>query len=258
MHTFAILAALTLAAPASAVANPAFDGTWRGAVEVPGQPLAVTRIDLVADTKTALADVPALAALALAQDVPGIAVAVVRDGRVVYLQGFGLRDVDKKLPVTASTRFMIGSTTKAFTTALLGTLVDAGTIKWDARVRDLIPGFALEDEFASSRCTVRDLVNHRTGLPRHDMLWYGDKNATRADVTRRVRYLQPSADLREKFQYNNLGFVIAGNVVDEKAGMSWERALQERILAPLGMRETTAALADLRASSERATGYAVR
>ena len=105
--------------------------------------------------------------------VPGCAVAIVKDGEVVYARGSGLRDVANNLPVTPDTVFAIGSCTKAFTCTALGMLADAGKLDWDKPVRDYVPEFRLHDSFATERMTARDLVTHRSGLPRHDLLWYG-------------------------------------------------------------------------------------
>ena len=110
-----------------------------------------------------------------AWEVPGLAIAIVKNGEVILAEGFGLRDVDKKLPVTPKTLFAIGSCTKAFTTFVMGTLVDQGKLDWDKPVRTYIPEFRLFDRVASEQITPRDLVTHRSGLPRHDLVWY---NAT--------------------------------------------------------------------------------
>ncbi|MCL4706215.1 beta-lactamase family protein, partial [bacterium] len=106
-------------------------------------------------------------------NVPGLAMAIVKDGDVIFSEGFGYRNVESKLPVTPNTLFAIGSSSKAFTAASLGILVDDGKIDWDKPVRDYLPTFKLHDNFASERMTPRDLVTHRSGLPRHDLMWYG-------------------------------------------------------------------------------------
>ena len=167
-------------------------------------------------------------------NVPGLAIAVVRDGEVVLLRGYGKRDVEDNLPVTPKTLFAIGSTTKAFTSLALGMLVEEGKIAWDEPVRTYLPEFELMDETASLEATPLDLVNHRTGLPRHDAVWY-NSGLSREQLVRRLRYLEPSAGLRERLQYNNLTFMTAGYLVGRMSGGTWEEFVDRRILKPLGM-----------------------
>jgi CubicO group peptidase (beta-lactamase class C family) len=166
--------------------------------------------------------------------VPGVAVAVVKDGAVVFLEGYGLRDRARNLAVTPHTLFPIASCTKAFTTLGLALLVDEGRLEWDTPVRTYLPDFALHDPVAGERLTPRDLVTHRSGLPRHDLMWYKSP-ATRAELFARLRYLAPSKDLRATFQYNNLMYMAAGHVIDRLCGQTWEDFTRARILAPLGM-----------------------
>ena len=150
--------------------------------------------------------------------VPGLAIAVIKDDKVVYARGFGYKDVEKKLPVTPDTIFAIGSSSKAFTVFALGKIVDKGKVKWDKPVRNYIPWFRLYDKDAGDRLTVRDLVTHRSGLPSHDLVWYNNLTISREELVRRLAYLQPSADLREKFQYNNLMFLTAGYLLETLTG----------------------------------------
>jgi CubicO group peptidase (beta-lactamase class C family) len=138
------------------------------------------------------------------------------------------------LPVTERTLFAIGSCTKAFTTASLALLVDEGKIDWDTPVRTYLSDFALRDPFASERITPRDLVTHRSGLPRHDALWYGSP-LSRAELVERLRSLQPNADFRTRWQYQNLMYLTAGYLAGRVAGREWEAFVQERLLDPLGM-----------------------
>jgi CubicO group peptidase (beta-lactamase class C family) len=166
--------------------------------------------------------------------VPGLAVTIVKDGKVVFAQGFGLRDVAHNLPVTPKTLFAIGSCTKAFTTFVLGTLVDEGKLDWDTPVRVYIPEFRLYDRTATELMTPRDLVTHRSGLPRHDLVWY---NATLSgkQIVERLQYLEPSESFRDKFQYNNLMFMTAGYLAERVGGKPWQEAVRARIFEPLGM-----------------------
>jgi CubicO group peptidase (beta-lactamase class C family) len=170
--------------------------------------------------------------------VPGAAVAVVRYDQLVFSGGFGLRDVENKLPMTADSLLAIGSCTKAFTTFVLGTLVDEGKVEWEKPVRNYIPWFKLYDAQAGERLTPRDLVTHRSGLPRHDLAWYNNENGTREDLVRRLAYLPPTADLRTRYQYNNLMFTTAGYLIETLTGRTWEDAVKERIFGPLGMSRT--------------------
>jgi CubicO group peptidase (beta-lactamase class C family) len=184
--------------------------------------------------------------------VPGLAVAVVKDDRVLLAKGYGFRDVARKLPVTPRTLFAIGSATKAFTTFVLGTLADEGKLDWSAPVSQYIPGFRLMDPVASERMNAVDLVTHRSGLPRHDALWY---NATlsRKEMVERLRWLEPNKDFRTDFQYNNLMFLTAGYLVERITGQSWEEAVRSRIFTPLGMRNSNFSVAD----SQKAADYAL-
>jgi CubicO group peptidase (beta-lactamase class C family) len=170
--------------------------------------------------------------------VPGIGVAVVADGEVVLADGFGHRDVEAQLPVTADTAFAIASDTKCFTAATLCTLVDDGTLDLDRPLRDYIPWFELQDPHATALCTTRDLLCHRTGLPRHDLIWYGDVDLPREEVVRRLRYLQPSKPFRQTWQYNNLAYDTAGYLTEVLLGSTWSDAVRSRLLDPLGMKHT--------------------
>src|SRR5271165_2362378 len=133
----------------------------------------------------------------------GFAIAVIQDGKVILSKGYGLRDVKKNLPVTEKTLFAIGSATKSFTVTAMGTLVDQGKLDWDKPVRDYLPDFRLWDQFATERMTPRDLVTHRSGLPRHDLMWYNSP-FSREELFARLRYLEPNKDFRTTFQYQNL------------------------------------------------------
>jgi CubicO group peptidase (beta-lactamase class C family) len=186
--------------------------------------------------------------------VPGLAVAVVQDGKMVFSKGYGYRDVGKKLPATPQTLFAIGSITKSFTVTAMGMLVDEGKLDWDAPVRQYLPSFKLYDPVASDRMTPRDLVTHRSGLPRHDTVWYSS-NFTRADLVRRLQYLEPSKDFRSAYQYNNMMFMTAGYLVEQVAGTAWEEFVRRRILTPLGMKSTDFSVTDSQQSADFARPY---
>jgi CubicO group peptidase (beta-lactamase class C family) len=161
----------------------------------------------------------------------------VKDGEVILSQGFGKRDVAEGLEVTPQTLFPIGSATKAFTTMALGMLADEGKADWDTPVKTYLPTFKLYDSFATERMTPRDLVTHRSGLPRHDMMWYGSPR-TRKELFEHLQYLEPTKDLRAVWQYQNLMYMVAGYLVGEIAGESWEEFVQKRIFEQLGMSST--------------------
>ena len=190
-----------------------------------------------------------------AWEVPGCAVAAVRDGAVVLAAGWGRRDVEADLPVTPDTLFAIGSTTKAFTVATVGALVDDGLLGWERPLRDYVPDVRLHDPAVTERLTVTDLLAHRSGLPRHDLSWIGHPDRSRAEVVRRLRHLPLSRDLRQAFQYCNLGYLAAGHVVDVLAGTPWEDYLRSRLLTPLGMGRSNLSADDLLADPDHATAY---
>jgi CubicO group peptidase (beta-lactamase class C family) len=189
--------------------------------------------------------------------VPGLSVAIVKDGTVVLAKGYGYRNLHSKLPVTADTIFAIGSSTKAFTTMAMGMLVEEGMLAWDEPVKTYLPRFALRDTFAGQRMTPRDLVTHRSGLPRHDLAWY---NATlsRSELVERLPFLEPNAGFREKFQYQNLMYLTAGYLTGEVAGTSWEDVLRTRILDPLGMKSSNFAVSESQKTPDFATPYTLK
>lgn len=186
--------------------------------------------------------------------VPGVAIAVVKDGEVVLAEGFGLRDVEGGLPVTADTVFAIGSASKAFTTMSMGVLVDDGLLAWDNPVRDYLPTFRLWDPFATERMTLRDLVTHRSGLPRHDLMWYNNP-LSRPELFDRLRHLEPNKDFRTYFQYQNLMYMTAGYLVGKVAGSSWEQVVEERIFRPLEMGCSDFSVEDMQRGANFALPY---
>lgn len=185
---------------------------------------------------------------------PGMAIAAVRGGELVLLAAYGERDPERGLPVTTETLFAIGSVTKTFTATGLAMLADEGRFDWDKPVRTYMPDFALMDPEASRRITPRDLVGHRSGLPRHDVLWYA-RAFDRAELLRRLRYLKPTKKLRQAFQYQNLMFMTAGILAGRLAGTSWEDFTRQRLLAPLGMTATRIGLGAFLAAPEIALPY---
>jgi CubicO group peptidase (beta-lactamase class C family) len=190
--------------------------------------------------------------------VVGMGVGIMVDGQIVYAHGHGYRDLQRKLPVTTQTLFAIGSSSKAFTVFALGTLVDQGKLAWDNPVIDYLPDFRMYDPDVTRRLTVRDLVTHRSGLPRHDLVWYNDHAISRAELVHRLRFLPPNKDLRETFQYNNLMFVTAGYLVGQVVGKPWEQAIQQIVFQPLGMTGTDVTVAAMQQAPDYSLGYEVR
>lgn len=187
--------------------------------------------------------------------VPGFAMGIVVDGEIVFAKGFGKRDVESDLPVTAKTVFAIGSSSKAFTTFVLGTLVDEGKLDWDKPVVNYLPGFKLHDEYATLHMTPRDLVTHRSGLPRHDLAWYNNNSLTRKEMVGRLPYFEPNKDLREQFQYNNMMFLTAGYLTEQLTGQSWETAVRTRVFEPAGMTQSNFSVNDSQKFKDFACPY---
>lgn len=185
---------------------------------------------------------------------PGVAVAVVRGDEVAYLKGFGLRDVEKKLPVTPDTRFAIGSTTKAFTTTAMAVLVDDGKMAWDDPVRKHLPAFRLSDPLADANVTMRDIVCHRTGLSRHDLLWYNSP-WSREDIIARIGLVRLTKPFRSAYQYQNIMFLTAGEAVGRIAGTSWEEFVRQRIFQPLGMNNSDLSAAEVVKARDHGTPH---
>lgn len=166
--------------------------------------------------------------------IPGLAIAVVKDDEVLFSQGFGKRDVEGDLEVTPQTLFPIASCTKAFTATTLAILADEGKLDWDSPVKRYLPTFKLYDSLAGDRVTPRDLLTHRSGLPRHDLVWY-QSSATRQELFERLQYLEPTKDFRSTWQYQNLMYMTAGYLVEQITGQGWEEFVQQRIFDRLGM-----------------------
>lgn len=185
---------------------------------------------------------------------PGTAVAVVRGGEIVFSQGFGKRNLADDLPVTAKTVFSIASCTKAICCASLAILADNGKLDWDEPVRTYLPDFALYDPVATDRITPRDLVSHRSGLPRHDALWYGG-GLSRAEMVSRLRYLEPTTDLRAVWQYQNLMYLTAGYLAGVIAGCEWEELVRRRIFEPLGMNDSGFSVSQAQQMPDHARPY---
>jgi CubicO group peptidase (beta-lactamase class C family) len=184
------------------------------------------------------ADIDRLAARTLMEfSVPGIAIGVIKDGKVVLAKGYGVRAEGSTAQVDADTLFAIGSNTKAFTTAALAILVDEGKIHWDDRVIDYLPDFRMWDPYVTREFRIRDLLTHRSGLGigAGDLMFVTPTDFTRNDLLHALRYLQPVSSFRSRFAYDNLLYVIAGQIIPVVAGQSWEDFVTARILKPLHM-----------------------
>ncbi len=188
-------------------------------------------------------------------NVPGLGLGIIQNGKVIFAKGYGFRNVEQKLPVTTRTLFPIGSTSKSFTALALAILHDDGKIDWDTPVRQYLPAFQLQDQVATERLTLRDLLTHRTGLARHDLVWYSS-NFTRKQMFERLRYLEMSKDLRSTFQYNNLMFMTAGYLAGEVSGLGWEGLVRKRIFDSLDMKASNFSDADSQKSPDYSLPYA--
>ncbi len=172
-----------------------------------------------------------------AWQVPGVAVAIIRDNQIIYLKGHGVRELGKAESVTPDTLFPIASCTKAFTTTAMAMLVDEGKWDWDDRVREHLKWFKLSDPLADSQVTLRDLVTHRTGLAGHELLWYRS-TWDRDEIIRRVGKAPVKNPFRSTFQYQSTMFAAAGAALEATSGKKWEDFVKKRIFDPLGMANT--------------------
>jgi CubicO group peptidase (beta-lactamase class C family) len=182
-------------------------------------------------------------------EVPGMAVAIVKEGKVVVSKGYGVRRLGEAAAIDADTLFGIGSNTKAFSTAALATLVDEGKISWDDRVYERLPGFQMYDPYVSHEMTIRDLLCHRSGmgLGEGDLLFWPNTTFTRDEVIYRLRFMKPATSFRSHYAYDNLLYIAAGQIIPAVTGKSWEDYVRERILQPLGMTRTTLSNASFKA-----------
>lgn len=199
-----------------------------------------------------------LASAAMKQwKVPGVAIAVVQDGKVIYAKGYGYRDLDQKLPVTTATLFPIGSISKSFTALTFAILKDEGKVDWDKPVSTYLSEFQMNDPFATEQATPRDLFSHRTGLPRHDLVWYSS-DFSREDLVSRLRYLKPSKGFRSAYQYNNLTIATMGYLEGKVTGLGWEGAIRQKIFAPLGMSHSDLSVTEIEKTDDHALGYELK
>jgi CubicO group peptidase (beta-lactamase class C family) len=195
-----------------------------------------------------ISDLDGLFERALAEyNVPGMAVAIVKDGEVLLSKGYGVRLSGSEKRVDDNTQFAIASNSKAFTSAALAILVDEGKIKWDDKVRTYLPYFELYSPYVSDAFTIRDLLCHRSGLATFsgDLLWYGTTHS-REEVIRRAKYLKPIYGFRESYGYSNIMFLAAGEIVAKVSGQSWDDFVKQHFFQPLGMTHSNTTVRDLK------------
>jgi CubicO group peptidase (beta-lactamase class C family) len=187
--------------------------------------------------------------------VPGVSIAIVRNDSIVYAKGYGVREVGKPTPVDERTIYAIGSSSKAFTAAAVAMLVDSGKVRLDAPAGAYLPGFQLFDNYATREITVRDLLSHRSGLARGELIWYGSDN-DRDEILRRVQFLPPSWSFRSQFGYQNIMYLAAGQVVAKVAKQSWDDFIKTRLFQPLGMNASSTSVTALKGVENLATPHA--
>ena len=178
-------------------------------------------------------------------NVPGIAVAVVKDDMVIHLKGYGVSSIATGKKMDENTLFGIASNSKAFTSAALGILVDEGKLTWNTKVIDIIPEFRLYNSYVTEDFNIKDLLTHRSGLGLGAgdlMMWPDSASFTRQDIINNLRYLKQTSSFRTKYDYDNLLYIVAGVVVERVSGTTWEEFIEERIMQPLGMTMSAASI----------------
>jgi len=192
--------------------------------------------------------------LRTAYGAPGVTIAIVEKGQPTLVRGWGTRLLGTSQPVGPRTIFPTGSTGKAFTTAALAILVDQGKIKWDDRVIDHMPDFRMWDPWVTREMTIRDLLVHRSGLGlgAGDLLFVPNSTLSRKETVRRLRYIKPATSFRSGYAYDNLLYIVAGQLIEEVSGRTWEQFVREEIFRPLGMDESTVSDAEFLATADRA------
>jgi CubicO group peptidase (beta-lactamase class C family) len=187
-------------------------------------------------------------------NVPGIGVGVVVKDQLVFARGYGYRDYGRKLPFTPQTTVPIASNTKLFTAMAVGLLVDEGRLEWDKPVRDFVPGIQFYNDDLDRAVSIRDMLSHRTGITRHDLIWYRS-DFSRKELFERLKYLEPKEPIRTTFLYNNMMYTGAGYVVELLSGRTWEEFVRERLLLPLGMKSTTFTIDDMTKQADCGVPY---
>jgi CubicO group peptidase (beta-lactamase class C family) len=188
---------------------------------------------------------------------PGVGVGIVVNDKLVFAKGYGFRDYEKKLPFTAGTMSPIASNTKLFTAIAAGMLVGEGKLTWDKPVRESVPAIRFYNDLLNNTVTLRDMLSHRTGITRHDTIWY-KSDFTRKELFEKLVYLEPQEPMRETFLYNNLMFAAVGYLIELQSGKTWEQFVKERILDPLQMKSTSYSISDMLQRPEFGVGFTER
>ncbi|NRR32104.1 serine hydrolase [Oxalobacteraceae bacterium] len=246
-----VLACATACAalPATASASGAAATDTPPATPLASAPASGSAYDLEGDVRAVLK----------AFDVPGMAVAIVKDGKVVATSGFGVRRLGDPAPVDGQTQFEIASNSKAFTATALAMLVDEGKLAWDDPVTRHLPGFQMYDAYVTGAMTVRDLLVHRSGLGlgAGDLLWWPTTTFSADEIIARLRYIKPATSFRNSYAYDNLLYIVAGKIIADKAGKPWGEVMRERIFAPLGMNASNTSVAAMTANANHAAPHSI-
>jgi CubicO group peptidase (beta-lactamase class C family) len=192
-------------------------------------------------------------------NVPGIAVGIVKDGKLIHAKGYGVRSIKRPAKVDEHTLFGIASNSKAFTSAALAMLVDEHKVTWDTKVNDVIPDFKMYESYITQEMTVRDLLTHRSGLGLGAgdlMIWPDSSSVTKSQLIHNLRYLKPVSSFRSQYDYDNLMFIVAGDIITRVSGMPYEDFIESRIMKPLGMTETADSWYRLKDKSNIIDGHA--
>lgn len=189
------------------------------------------------------------------QQIAGFSVAVVHKDKVLFSKGFGYRDLENKKPVTPNTLFAIGSSTKAFTAAILGQLEKEGKLKLDDLATSHLPQLKFKYDHMNSNITIRDMMCHRTGLSRFDYSWYLFNSTNRDSLIQRIQYFEPNAKLREKWQYNNWMFLAQGMISERITEITWEQNINDRFFVPLNMARSTTSIEQMQKDADASLPY---
>ena len=188
---------------------------------------------------------------------PGVGVGIVSGDKLIFTQGYGYRDLSKKLPITDKTLWPIASNTKLFTAVAAGMLVEEGKLTWDKPITEEVPSLRFYNNDLNHTVTLRDMLAHRTGITRHDYIWYLS-DFTRKEFFERIKYLEPAFPLRQEFIYNNLMYSAVGYIIELLSGKTWEQFVRERILTPLEMHRTVYTVEDMVKDADYATPFTER
>ncbi|MBP8033539.1 MAG: beta-lactamase family protein [Bacteroidia bacterium] len=186
--------------------------------------------------------------------VPGCAIGIIKNGKLIYAKGFGYRDLENKLPVTVNTLFPIASNSKLFTSTAIGMIVNEGKLEYDKPIKLIVPEIEFNTPTLNNEITLRDMLCHRTGVSGNDSIWYGT-NFTRAEVFFKIKSLEQKSSIRTEFIYSNTMYIAIGEIIKLKTNKTWEQYIQEKILIPLGMNHTVFSIEELEKTSDYAKPY---